>query len=187
MRTLLYIASMLALLLQVTACGGKKGSETAVEDSVKTAVAKPIHICDTVYNAIDTLNVTVMANAETKMTLPDSTTMKLRYPSYKGTLNICLVDTGANAVQAQTNLMMQRLGQNEAEQLRITSAGGFRTTILIAATPISVPAQFLAVSNSKIVSGYFTFDKEPEEDAEALLPIIEALRRDMIHAAENFK
>lgn len=184
MRTLFCVATLLTLLLATPACNEKQN--TGAEVAPKTAAVKPVHICDTVYNAVDTLPVVVMVNAETKMTVPDSVTMKLRYPSYRGTLNIAVIDTGANVVKAQTDLMMQRLGQNGAEQLRITSGGGYRSTILVATAPAAVPVQLLAVGNSRIVSGYFAFDSEPA-DSESLLPVIDALRRDMIHAAENFK
>lgn len=184
MKTLLYVVLAPALLVAASACGEKKASRA--EEAPKAEAPAPIRICDTVYNSVDTLPVTITFNAEAKMTVTDSVTMKLRYPTYRGTLNIAVVDTGANAVKVQTDLMMQRLGQNGAEQLRITSAGGYRTTILVAEAPVTVPVQFLAVGNSKILSGYFAFDSEPA-DSDALLPVIDALRRDMIHAAENFK
>jgi lipoprotein len=184
MRTLFLAAALTAILLSAAGCGEKKA--TPPQELPKEKKALPLHICDTVYNAVDTLPVTVMVNAETGMTVPDSVTMKLRYQAYRGTLNIAAIDTGAGVVKAQTDLMMQRLGQNAAEQLRITSAGGYRTTILVATSPVAVPVQFLAVGNSKILSGYFAFDSEPEE-TDSLLPVIDALRRDMIFAAENFK
>lgn len=119
--------------------------------------------------------------------------LNVNYPAYGGTLYITVSPSAPDTAQLAAALsdryerMMLNLGDNEAEQIEVTSPqSGAVTTILTASGAVLTPVQFVSTCGGRVVSGAFSFNNRPSS-ADSVAPIVRAVRRDVIHASKTLR
>lgn len=119
--------------------------------------------------------------------------LNVSYPAYGGTLYITVspaspdTDRLSAALADRYERMMLNLGDNEAEQIEVTSPQlGAVTTILTSGGAVLTPVQFVSACGDRVVSGAFSFSRLPSS-ADSVAPLVSAVRRDVLHAAKNLK
>ncbi len=114
----------------------------------------------------------------------------ISYPVYGAVMHCSFIpvdDASAEAVAANRyERMMMNLGDNFAEQTEIESPGGYRTQVVITAGPTMTPVQFLSCGRDWVINGALTFDREIHS-ADSVMPVLEAVRHDMIYASRLLK
>lgn len=122
----------------------------------------------------------------------DDTKADITYPRYDATIHCTFTHVGADTVM-RDHVMDNRLermalnvGAGDAEQLDITSPGGFQTILLTTLTPSITPVQFISVGPKWIVSGALHIDAAATQP-DSVAPIIEAVKLDIINAAKHLQ
>lgn len=114
----------------------------------------------------------------------------ISYPVYGAVMHCSFIpvdDSSADAVAANRyERMMMNLGDNFAEQTEIESPGGYRTQVLITAGQTMTPVQFLSCGRDWVINGALMFDREIQS-ADSVMPVLEAVRQDMIYASRLLK
>lgn len=115
----------------------------------------------------------------------------ISYPAYGATLHCTFIPADSTPRRDQLlanrqERMLLNLGDNFAEQTELTSTFGGKTLILTTAGTTLTPLQFLSESQNWIISGGLQFHAD-SIDADSVMPMIEAVRTDIIHAARQLK
>lgn len=172
------------------------GRTTQKDGATPRQVAYPrMQIYDTVYVDLQ-LPAGFLVNRESELTdvTPvnreglDTKWIDIRYPAYDATLHCTFIpvdDKNRDGVVAnRMERMMLNIGDNYAEQTEVRSQGGFISRILTATGCELTPVQFLSVGDRWVINGALRFGRESIE-ADSVLPVVEAVRMDVINAAKS--
>lgn len=116
----------------------------------------------------------------------------IKYPAYGATLHCTFIPvepTGEKRDQMLANRherMMLNLGDNFGRQTELQSEAGAETLILTTTGQTLTPVQFLSASERWIVSGGLQF-ADGNVKADSIAPLINAVQRDIIHAARRLR
>ncbi len=187
---------ILGALALMTACGNRSDSQTAEGYIARPRAYPRAQLYDTVYTDSG-LPSGFLINVGAKaidVTPPENTQrstgqwIDIRYPAYGATLHCTftpVTDTNRNDVASnRMERMMLNIGDNFADQTELSSAGGFHSTILMTGAETPTPVQFLSIGRDWVVSGALRFSAE-RVATDSVMPILEAVRADLIHAAKN--
>ncbi len=91
-----------------------------------------------------------------------------------------------NVIDNRTERMALNSGEYSSELLELTNANGFKSKILITEQSKVTPVQFLSTDNHNwVVSGAIYFEKNNNSNHDSISPIINVLKRDIIHAMKT--
>lgn len=91
-----------------------------------------------------------------------------------------------NVINNRTERMALNSGEHYSDLIELTNANGFQSKILITEQSKVTPVQFLSTDNRNwVVSGAIYFNKNNNNNPDSIRPIINALRRDIIHAMKT--
>ncbi len=169
------------------------------ERNQNTAIPRPkgyprVAVYDAVYTdtAATPVVFPINARAEFKMntTAPNAVWADVVYSDYRAKLAVTFTrvdEANRDAVVSnRTERMALNLGANEAEQIAVNSAGGYESVVLTTVGKSLTPVQFLSSGTEWVVSGAMVMDGQVA-NIDSVLPIIETVRRDVLHAVANLK
>lgn len=91
-----------------------------------------------------------------------------------------------NIITNRTERMALNSGDNISELIELTNANGFYSKILITEQSKVTPVQFLSTNNTDwVVSGAIYFNNNSNNNPDSIRPIINVLKRDIIHAMKT--
>lgn len=197
MRRLPSYIAVIATIWILAACGNGDDSRQSAAIPRPTAFPR-LTIYDTVF--VDSglpAGFLINASAEAKDVTPsdrattaDSRWIDIRYPAYGATLHCTFMPVDAQtrdeAVANRTERISLNLGDNIAEQTELRSPEGVESIILVTKGASLTPVQFLSEGANWVINAALQFDNG-HVDTDSVLPIIEAVRNDLIHAAGNLK
>lgn len=186
------ICSILAAVLVLAAC--PRGGDTPVP----RPLAYPrMAIYDSVYTALPgiPLHLELSAHAVTSVDSTHSGADKAlwlnaSYPAYNATLHLTLTPvtpaTAPEVIHNRTERMALNSGGNPTEISELSSLSGFNSQILLTPAGSVTPVQFLSVSPQWVVSGAL-YLPDAEINPDSVAPVLQAVRRDLIHAAQTIR
>lgn len=186
LRRLVPALSVVALSLAV-ACDG--GGHNAIPR--RTAYPR-VQLCDTVYDAVEWGGMRLSLNSGATVSVDsrvDGTGwINVAYPGYGAVVRLTL--SFPADIAAVMDNRMQRIGLNAGDSpTAVTRLSGHGVDGIIVEAPGAAvtPLQLLATDHSRyVLSGAVEFtDTVSMSDAEARRPVVDALRRDMIHLIES--
>lgn len=181
--------ALLAAFCPLWCACGSAGSERHVP---KPEAFARIALYDTVYSPVDFLPVRFEANTQAACSLVrrDERVVwaDVAYPAYRGVINVTFTHVADSSERSDVAVnraerMALNLGDARAEEVTLTSPGGFHTTILAARSASLMPVQFLSVGEEWVVSGAFSLDSRPRS-VDSVKPVVDAVTNDLIHAAQ---
>lgn len=194
-RLPLYIVCV--LLWGVAACGNAGDSHTATFVPRPTAFPRLL-LYDTVYAdaglpagfRINASAVVTDVTPADRAAASDSRWIDIIYPAYGAALHCTFMpvnETTRGGVMAnRTERISLNLGDNIAEQIELTSHEGVESIIIVTKGTSLTPVQFLSEGRHWVINGALQFN-DGHVNVDSVLPIIEAIRTDLIHAAGNLK
>lgn len=166
------------------------------DTSVPRPMAYPrIDLCDTVYTAASDFPIHFEVNtaatliADTVAGSGQGLWFDVRYPSYRATVHCTLTavsDTASrNAVlQNRAQRIALNISDHHAQITEMTTPYGYTARLYKSPYTTVTPLQFLAAASHHVVSGALMFDTLPQSP-DSVMPVIEAIERDLIHAIAN--
>ena len=185
----------IAALCCLYGCGNRQTTDTGIPRPV--AYPRPV-IYDPLYTSAGlpadfevNASATVTDAGKSATSENQPVWVDITYPAYGATLHCTFtpVDDEASREKAMDNRlerMALNVGDNMAEQTELTSPGGFTTIILSTMGRTLTPLQFLSVGDCWVISGAMRFHAEAVE-TDSVRPLIDAVKTDIIHAAENIR
>ena len=187
------------ILTFLTACGGASSSSSA--DGDRGFIARPrayprTILYDTAYVDADLpADFRINAGANVVDVTPQGDNVStparwidIRYPAYGATIHCTFMpvtDVSRGEVTAnRMERMMLNIGDRFADQTELDSKGGYHSTILMTGAETPTPVQFLSVGDRWVINGALRFKAETVA-TDSVMPILEAVRGDLIHAAKN--
>ena len=153
-----------------------------------------INIHDSTYTKIPNSPIHFEMNNVAKITLDsinnNSHWINIFYKPYNATIYCTFTpidkSTLENIIENRTERMALNSGANSSELIELTNANGFKSKILITEQSKVTPVQFLSTNNLNwVISGAIYFDKNSSSNPDSIRPIINALKRDVIHAMKT--
>lgn len=93
-----------------------------------------------------------------------------------------------NVIANRTERMALNVGGNTSELTELTNANGFTSRILSSLESSVTPVQFLSTDgNDWVVTGALHFTDVTTADIDSLKPIIDVVKRDIIHSLKTIK
>lgn len=134
-------------------------------------------------SAVDSL---VVPTATTSATWLDVT-----YPTFPGSriyLTLLPIATPSEMDAALANRierMQLNTGGNPTELIELTSDGGWQCQMAVTRSSLTTPIQILARGDRRLLSGALYLDYPPETQPDSVAPIVDTVRRDLIHALKH--
>lgn len=188
MKTLsLLLPVCLASLL--CACSGQTSRD-------KTPVPRPeawprIAIYDSIYQVVDSLPVVFEANASAKIEHTRPGWVNINYPAYASTIYLSVTQTTPAEIESVVDNRLERMAFNIADNTDVTKehivSPDFESIMLISPVTRSTPVQFVSTDRrSTVVSGTaFLHNAGQIASTDSVAPVIESLKRDLVHALNN--
>lgn len=193
-------SSLTLILTSLTLLVSSCGLDSSVDERM---IARPVayprpKLCDTTYAECN-LPARFMVNAAAtaidktpadRNNPTDPQWIDIVYPTYQAAIHCTFIpidstDSRRNEIILNRNeRMMLNLGDNFAEQTELTSANGAETLILTTTGASLTPIQFLSVTPRWIISGSLQFEAASVKP-DSVMPIVDAVKTDIIHAARN--
>lgn len=178
----------------LAACGG--GSQSPDQSDTTVAIPRPKAYPRLTIYGPEYVNAGLPAGFRTNRAA-DVDTVDARgqwydvcYPAYGATMHLTFRPVDSSTRDAIVDNRLQRMalniGDNFAEQTEVESHSGFTTIILTTTGPTLTPLQFLSVGGQWVINGALQFDAS-EVVADSVMPIIEAVKADVVHAALNLQ
>lgn len=186
-RPLFLIVTFLALL---SGCNGK--TDTVVPR--RTAYPR-VQLYDTIYKELPTTTFMIMVNASTEAELSRRSDtdiwINIRYPRYKATLSLTLLETAGerlrNALDNRSERMSLNLNGVKYQSFR-TFHNDISAIMPVAESPCVTPVQILASDNrSFLLTGALTFDGDTVREIEEIAPAVNAVKDDIIYMINHLK
>lgn len=186
------ICSLLAALLVLAACS--RSSDTPVP----RPVAYPrVPVYDSTYTAVPGLPLHLELSAHAAAQVDSSHShsngsiwLNAAYPAYNATLHLTLTPvTPASApevIHNRTERMSLNSGGHPTDVSQLAAPSGFSSQILLTPAGSVTPVQFLSVSPQWVVSGAL-YLPDAETNPDSVAPVLQAVRRDLIHAARTIR
>lgn len=186
-------AAALAATAIVAACSGGAADRPVPRPEAFARIDVP----DSTFRPVDSLGLRFEANAAavtTAETRPqsDARWFTIAYPTLGATVYCTATParTPAERREAEANRAERialNIGDNPSEQISIESADGFSGLVYVTPAGSLTPVQFLAVGpDGWVVSGTATLRQAPPAArADSVRPVVDALRRDIIHALKT--
>lgn len=166
--------------------------------SADTAVPRPtayprIDIYPASYSPVGSFPVHLELNSACTVTVdslrPDGTAwLTASYPAYGASTRLYITVSPADSTVAanRSERMALNTGGSPTELTELTSPGGYRSTVALTPSGSATPVQILSVGDSHIVSGAL-FLESAASAPDSVRPIVEAVRDDLIHAAQTLR
>lgn len=122
---------------------------------------------------------------------PSSTWLDVTYPTFPGSriyLTLLHVATPSEMDAALANRierMQLNTGGSPTELIELTSDGGWQCQMAVTRSSLTTPIQILARSDSRLLSGALYLDYPPETQPDSVAPIVDTVRRDLIHTLKH--
>lgn len=193
-------AVLLLAYATMASCSGQPAGQSSPAVPRPVAFPRPA-LHDSTFTLPEAFPVPLKINAEAIVSYPKGSPeaspdgrrtlwADITYPLYGATIHCTFTPVDASNKSAVTDNRLQRMALNipdgaEAEQTDIAGRSGrYLTLLLEARSPSVTPLQFLSVGPDWIVSGAVRYDDASRpSSADSVAPVIDALRRDLIHAA----
>lgn len=120
-----------------------------------------------------------------------ATWLDVTYPTFPGSriyLTLLPVATPSEMDAALANRierMQLNTGGSPTELIELTSDGGWQCQMAVTRSSLTTPIQILARSDSRLLSGALSLDYPPETSPDSVAPIVNTVRRDLIHALKH--
>ena len=194
------VMAILTMTLLLASCGRKHPSETDVTEIPRPRAYPRIQLYDTVYTDRHGLEAGFIVNEAAEVNRKmiagsgqqphSSGWADVVYPAYSATLHCTFTpvddSTRSQVVDNRTERMALNIGGNTAEQIGLSTTSGYDAIVLTTVGSAVTPLQFVAAGRKWVVSGALTFEAE-SIDADSILPIISAVRTDVIHAIKHLE
>lgn len=160
----------------------------ATHDSTFTALASnPIH-----FEISTAAEVTLDSINTSKVTGENSRWINISYKGYNAVIYYTFTPVDAttinNVLANRDERMALNAGDNPSELTRITNANGFSSRILTTTQSVVTPIQFISTDGKDwVVSGAVHLSGMYTADTDSLSPVINVLRRDIIHSLTTIK
>lgn len=174
------VAALLLMAAMADACRNEAPA------SIPRRQAFPrINLYDTAYVAVDGLAVHVEVNASAPVSVKQGKGFDINYPRYGAVVycSVTQVPDSASALRVtanRTERMALNVGDLPAQRTQWHTANGFAVRMLEADGATQTPLQFVARGADCVVSGAMFFGRAVSS-ADSVRPMVEAVRRDMIH------
>lgn len=176
------LAAAIAAMLMATSCGGRGGDTQAVpRPQAYARMALP----DSVYTPVDGVPLHLEGNAAARVdTRDDATKIDIAYPGLGAVIYLTLTpvtdETAPEVIANRSERMARNAGDNTTEVLDLTTAAG-DARITVTPTGSPTPVQFIARRGDIVVSGQAFVDAAATVRTDSLQPLVDMLRRDVIH------
>ncbi len=171
-------------------------SEKAPEGGVPLPPAYPrIAAYPQKYAPVDSFPANWEANAECRTTVDHGRDRAVfastDYAAYRGKLMVTFTPVDDNnhldkVIDNRLERMSLNTGGHQSELTTFETSAGFNAKILITRVSSPTPVQFLAEDGRRVVSGALMLDTAPTS-ADSIAPVIETVRRDIIHALTHLR
>lgn len=196
-------AAALTILCAVTAAllysCGNQSEDTSAAVPRQHSYPRP-QLYDTVYTAAAELPASFEVNAGATVEYPNGREAKdgeplwvdIRYPRYGATVNLTFTPVSSmeqlsKALANRRERMALNLGANAAEQTDIQTATGYQSTILFSTGPSLTPLQFLSAGGGLVISGALNMPLTSATPVDSVMPILDAVKADLIHSLQRLK
>lgn len=179
----------------VSECGNDGDASTAVPR--RTAYPR-IEVYDTVYAAVERLPIVFEVNAAATVSRglrdgrEDANWINVKYDRYGATL-LCTYSpvtpaTVADVMDNRIERMSLNAGDMTTDVTTISTLSGVDATVLMTPRAKVTPIQFMATDSATyVLTGALYFDRAAAVDADSVMPILEAVRGDVIHAISHLQ
>lgn len=196
-RLAVVLAAVAVMTLTLASCRGASDRQDGHQGIPRPKAYPRIQLYDSVYTDRHGLDAGFEVNEATEVNRPGgdrkgsrSDWADVRYPAYNATLHCTFTpvdeSTRDEVVDNRTRRMALNVGSNTAEQIGLSTPAGYEAIVLTTVGATVTPLQFVAAGNEWVVSGALTFDAE-SIDTDSVLPVIGAVRSDVIHAIKNLE
>lgn len=194
-------AIMLGAALAASCSGKRSGSDSAVAVPRPVAFPRPA-LYDSAFILPEAFPVPFQVNASAAVTFPKGEPnagvpadpqplwADISYPLYGATIHCTFTPVDSGSKQSVTDNRLQRMALNipdgaDTRQTDITGRSRqYLTLLLEALSPSVTPLQFLSAGPDWVVSGAVRYDDAANPlTADSVAPVVDAIRRDLIHAA----
>lgn len=178
-----------AIVALASACTGSDSHTPVPRPVAYPRVAE----LDSSFAVVDSLPILVEANRSAAVKRSGRLWFDIVYPDYGAVVYVTLTPTSPDSVETVIANRRERISLNiaDAANTTYTEINSPDFTSVLVHSPIShtTPLQFLATDGGKwVVSGAAFFrDVRPDAPADSLRPMVETIRRDLVHALSTIK
>ncbi len=177
-----------ALALSVTACGGES------KPVPRPRAFHRIEIPAATYDTLTAGNISLLTNSAARVVEKpaegNSQWIDITYPGMGNATVYCsITEVTPATASAVTDNRLERMalnsGGHRSEITEFDTPSGFSCRLMTTPAGTATPVQFLAVGESKVVSGVLMVNVSTGFRPDSIAPVVEAVGRDMITLMTN--